>query len=78
MIRVGDPASSYTGRTPIRLQPGQNLKMTLGGEGRPVIGRFVPPADYKEPVYFGCGSSGLCYVAARFAAARKPRADDPA
>ena len=29
--------------------------MTLGGEGRPVIGRFVPPAGYEGPIYFGQG-----------------------
>jgi hypothetical protein len=37
------------------LRPGQSLKMALGGEGRPVIGRFVPPAGYQGPVYFGQG-----------------------
>lgn len=59
MIRVGDMTSTYTSRTPIHLQPGQSLKMTLGGEGRPVIGRFVPPADYQGPVYFGEGLRAL-------------------
>ena len=55
MIRVGDAASSYTGRTPIHVLPGQSLKMTLGGEGRPVIGKFVPPTGYQGPIYFGQG-----------------------
>jgi len=55
MIRVGDSMWTDTSRTPIHLQPGQSLQMTLGGEGRPVTGRFVPPADYQGPVYFGAG-----------------------
>jgi peroxiredoxin len=55
MVRVGDSMWTDTSRTPIHLQPGQSLTMTLGGEGRPVVGRFVPPADYRGPVYFGAG-----------------------
>jgi hypothetical protein len=59
LIRTGDSTSSDTGRTPIHLLSGQNLKMTLGGEGRLVIGKFVPPEGYKGPVYFGEGLRAL-------------------
>ncbi|MEN6575120.1 MAG: M56 family metallopeptidase [Phycisphaerales bacterium] len=55
LIQTGDPSWSHTCRTPIHLEPGQNMQMTLGGQGRPVIGRFVPPADYKGSAYFGAG-----------------------
>ncbi len=59
MTRVGDNTWSDTCRTPLQVQPGQSVKMMLGGTGRPVIGKFVPPADYKGAVYFGAGLRAL-------------------
>ncbi len=59
LIRVGDAIWTDTSRTPIHLQPGESLKMTLGGEGRPVIGKFVPPEGYQGPIYFGEGLRSL-------------------
>lgn len=55
LIRTGESTSTYTCRTPIHLQAGQTMRMALGGQGRPVVGRFVPPADYQGPIYFGAG-----------------------
>jgi len=55
LIRTGENTSTHTCRTPIHLEPGQNIQMALGGQGRPVVGRFAPPADYHGPVYFGAG-----------------------
>jgi hypothetical protein len=59
LIRVGDSTWTDTSRTPIHLQPGEDRKMTLGSEGRPVVGRFVPPEGYQGPVYFGGGLRAL-------------------
>ena len=33
--------------------------MKLGGEGRPVVGKLVPPEDYHGPIYFGQGLRSL-------------------
>jgi peroxiredoxin len=55
MTRMGESSYSDTGRTPIHLLPGEKRKMILGGEGRPVIGRFVAPEGYQGAIYFGAG-----------------------
>ncbi len=59
LTRMGDSVSSHTSRTPIVVEAGQTATMTLGGEGRPVIGRFVPPPSWEGPVYFGAGFRAL-------------------
>jgi len=59
LTRMGDAVSSLTSRTPILVESGRTATMTLGGEGRPVIGRFVPPPDWEGPIYFGAGFRAL-------------------
>lgn len=59
LTRMGDSVSSHTSRTPILVESGRTATMTLGGEGRPVIGRFVPPPDWEGPIYFGAGFRAL-------------------
>ncbi|UCD50311.1 MAG: redoxin domain-containing protein, partial [Phycisphaerales bacterium] len=49
-------------RTPIQVLPVQTAHVSVGGQGRPVIGRFVPQPGYSEPVYFGGGSRALYTV----------------
>jgi peroxiredoxin len=41
------------------VRSGETTNVKLGGEGRPVIGRFVPPAGYRGTVYFGQGLRSL-------------------
>jgi peroxiredoxin len=59
MVRTGEAVSSFTSRTPVVVRSGETTKVQLGGEGRPVIGRFVPPDGYSRPVYFGQGLRAL-------------------
>jgi beta-lactamase regulating signal transducer with metallopeptidase domain/peroxiredoxin/protocatechuate 3,4-dioxygenase beta subunit len=62
MIQVGGPSlptSTYTARTPVQILPGQITRIAVGGQGRPVVGKFVPPTDYDGPVYFGAGLRAL-------------------
>ncbi len=60
LVRTGSSGtSSLTSRTPVEVQAGQTTQMKLGGEGRPVIGRFVPPPGYDGPLYFGAGLRSL-------------------
>jgi nitrous oxidase accessory protein NosD len=60
--QVGDATWSDTCRTPVRVEPGESVKMMLGGTGRPVVGKFVPPKNYDGPVYFGEGLRALATV----------------
>jgi peroxiredoxin len=54
-IQTGDGFCDCTSRTSVVIKAGETAKVKVGGEGRPVIGRFVPPASYGRPVYFGAG-----------------------
>jgi hypothetical protein len=56
---LGDDYEGLTSRTPVEVKAGETTKVKLGGQGRPVIGRSVPPASYGKPVYFGAGIRAL-------------------
>ncbi len=71
LIDNGDSSASLTSRTPVVVAPGQTATVTLGGEGRPVIGRFVPPPDWEGPIYFGAGLRSMDTVHPE-----RPRPDD--
>lgn len=60
--QTGEVFSSPTSRTPVVVKTGATTQMKLGGEGWPVMGRFVPPAGYSGPVYFGAGLRALATV----------------
>ncbi len=58
----------YSGRmrtncTPIYVKPGETLDVTLGAEGRPIIGRVVLPADSNRP-------AGLRWLSCRLVTVR--------
>ena len=59
LIRVGDSFWSVTCRTPVQVKPGQTAQVTLGGSGRPVVGKFVAPKGYDKAIYFGNGLRAL-------------------
>jgi peroxiredoxin len=59
LIRTGDSSWSITCRTPVEVEPSRIAHVTLGGSGRPVVGRFVPPESYGKAVYFGNGLRAL-------------------
>ena len=71
MTRMGENLYSYTCRTPVEVKMGQTGQLTLGGRGRPVIGKFAPPAGYDKPIYFGAGLRALVTVRPK-----APRPDD--
>jgi peroxiredoxin len=60
LIAIGEDCQGFTARTPVLVKTGGTATVKVGGEGRPIIGRFVAPASYGRPVYFGAGSRGLC------------------
>lgn len=59
LIRIGDSGWSITSRTPVEVAAGETAKMMLGGSGRPVVGKFVPPEGYDKSIYFGNGLRSL-------------------
>jgi peroxiredoxin len=59
LIRIGEMGASITSRTPVEVEPGETAKITLGGSGRPVVGKFVPPEGYDKSIYFGNGLRSL-------------------
>lgn len=59
MTQMGEASWSVTNRVAIEIKRGQTTSVTIGGTGRPVIGKFVTPKDYKEPIDFGHGLRAL-------------------
>jgi len=59
LASTGRGSASLTSRTPVVVEPGRTAKMKLGGEGRPVVGKLVPPEGYHGPIYFGQGLRAL-------------------
>jgi beta-lactamase regulating signal transducer with metallopeptidase domain/peroxiredoxin len=59
LIRTGDSGWSITSRMPVEVKSGETAEITLGGSGRPVVGKFVPPAGYDKSIYFGNGLRAL-------------------
>ncbi len=54
-IPVGH-GNSYANVRPIQVLSGRTVQVTLGGTGRPVVGRLVRPKDSNEPVDFAWGT----------------------
>ncbi|MBN2127899.1 MAG: right-handed parallel beta-helix repeat-containing protein [Sedimentisphaerales bacterium] len=59
LASTGRGSASVTSRTPVVVDSGRTATMKLGGEGRPVIGKLVPPQGYHGPIYFGQGLRSL-------------------
>ncbi|MEN6335742.1 MAG: M56 family metallopeptidase [Phycisphaerales bacterium] len=58
-IKTSDSSNSLTSRTPVMVRPGEATRVRLGGEGRPIVGRFVPPSDQGGTFHFGRGQYDL-------------------
>ncbi len=59
LVSVGEASASITCRTPVEVEAGRTAELILGGTGRPVVGKFVPPLGYDMPIYFGNGLRAL-------------------
>lgn len=51
--------TGYSYAEPVEVKPGQIVSVTIGGTGRPVVGRVVVPADYEKPVDWAYGYNSL-------------------
>jgi beta-lactamase regulating signal transducer with metallopeptidase domain/protocatechuate 3,4-dioxygenase beta subunit len=46
------PGRVWSLGVPVRIEPGATAMLTVGGSGRPVVGRVEPPEGWTEPVDF--------------------------
>jgi len=53
VIRLSERSTTTSHRVPVEIQSGRTASVTIGGGGRPVIGRLKLPSDYNEPVDWG-------------------------
>jgi hypothetical protein len=58
-VRLTENSITYSHATPVTIVPGKTGIVTIGGTGRPVVGRIIAPTDYQEPVNFSSGHSSL-------------------
>ncbi|MGD0650642.1 MAG: carboxypeptidase regulatory-like domain-containing protein [Verrucomicrobiia bacterium] len=47
-IKISDQMTSYSSGTNALVEPGKTVEVTVGGYGRPVLGRIEIPADLKK------------------------------
>jgi len=64
-VTMGRSFQSWTNRTPIHVPPGETVQLAIGGTGRPVIGKFVPPPGHEGPVDFTFGHRTLATITPR-------------
>jgi peroxiredoxin len=50
----------------VEIKAGETTKVTIGGTGRPIVGKIVAPADYKEPINWAYGHNYLSLKVPKF------------
>jgi len=58
-VRLSDRSSGYSHGILVEIKAGETISVTIGGTGRPVVGKVVAPADYKEPINWAYGHNSL-------------------
>lgn len=61
-IEMGGMRTSYSHGIPVSVRPGETVAVTLGGVGRPVIGKIVPPEDLEGPPLWSMGTFSLSTI----------------
>lgn len=54
-IRLNDRSTTYNHAEPVQIRPGETARVTIGGTGRPVVGRVVAPDGLPGPIDFAIG-----------------------
>jgi len=54
--KMGKSAWSITSRIATEIKPGETTNVTIGGVGRPVVGRCVTPQSYDKRIDYGFGT----------------------
>lgn len=50
MVDTGATEVASSKMIPVKTKPGETLKIRIGGDGRPVTGKLVPPADFEKEI----------------------------
>jgi peroxiredoxin len=58
-IRLGSMRSTTSHIVPVQVTAGETVTVSIGGTGRPVVGRVTVPTDYNEPIDWSQGHSSL-------------------
>ena len=58
-IKLSDRSSGYSHGVPIEIIAGDTVSVSIGGTGRPVIGKVAAPADCNEPINWTNGHNSL-------------------
>ena len=58
-IRLGSMRSTTSHAVRVQVKAGETTVVTIGGTGRPIVGRAVVPADYNEPIEWTRAHSSL-------------------
>jgi thiol-disulfide isomerase/thioredoxin len=58
-IKLSELMTGYSHAVPIEVKAGQIVSVTVGGTGRPVIGKVTVPSDYNEPINWAYGHNSL-------------------
>lgn len=58
-VPVGERSWSTTCVIALDVKPGETTKVTIGGSGRPVIGKVAAPESYTKPIDWPIGNSTL-------------------
>ena len=59
MVNEGSREATSSRRVPVEFVAGKTTTLNLGGDGRRMIGKLVPPADYSGKVLWNLGSLWL-------------------
>jgi peroxiredoxin len=58
-ISLGSRRSATSHTVRVQVKAGETAVLTIGGTGRPILGRVVVPADYNEPIDWSRAHSSL-------------------
>ena len=70
-IRTSDQMTSFSHAVPVEIRAGQTSTVSIGGTGRPVIGKVAADADSNKPVNWSFGQSTISTIMPEF-----PRPDN--
>jgi peroxiredoxin len=65
-IRINDNSYAPSHSIPIEIKPAETINVVIGGTGRPIIGKIVAPADYKESINWAYGHNRLSLKVPKF------------
>jgi len=58
-IKTSERTTSYSHGMPVEVVSGKTAKISIGGTGRPVVGKILVPSDFKEPINWSYGHNSL-------------------